>query len=241
MKARMPVRYFAWMARDALLGPGVVILALVVLMTFVMTRMSVRAAGTTSDAHALLLQIVASFDWIVVLVATAGIVSEDLARGYYRALFSQPVIPALYYLQRWLVGGLVVALYVPLAGFGVLIAHGSFIFSGPLLVRLMLLYLLLGGLTFVISTLLRSDWLIALLVFVLQSALHSLGANGVEVGPMTRGIERALPPFHLGAIGRTVEYPLPVDFAHALLYGAALVAIAVAIVVYRPLGSGGRA
>ena len=90
---------------------------------------------------------------------------------------------------------------------------------------------------------LRTDWLIALLLFILQSALYGLGQSGVSLGVFTRGLTVILPPFQAAFLGGggLPTYPAAGELAHALLYGAGLVAGAVAVLVYRPLGSGGRA
>jgi hypothetical protein len=240
MTRRWPFRYLGWMGRDFALGPGLAYLAIAALFAWISTR---RDGPMTPDGALQMQQmVVAQFAWIVVLVATAGMVSTDLSRGFYRGLFTQPVNPALYYLQRWLVGGLAVGAFVPLVGLGLFIASGQFPFSAVLLVRLLLLYAMLGGVAFVFSATLRTDWLIALLVFILQGALHSLQAQGAKLGPVTLALAKGLPPFHLAAIGGAgLAYPATGDLIHILLYSAGLVALAVVLLVRRPLGSGGRA
>jgi hypothetical protein len=241
MNPRMPVRYLGFVARDAALGPGVACLAIAALFAFISTRLPNRP--TPRSAEEFLAAVIAQFDWIVVLIATAGIVSADLSKGYYRALFSQPLNPGLYYLQRWLVGGVVVASFVPLVGLAIFVTSGVFPFAWPILLRLLLQYLLLGGLTFLLSTLLRADWLIAFLVSILETVLHGLETNGVALGALTRALARVLPPFHVAAQGIRVAptYPSSADLTHAVLYGIGLVALAVTLLMYRPLGSGGRA
>jgi hypothetical protein len=226
------------MARDVVLGPGLVYLAIAALFSFLSSQGN--GLATERSAGGMLQSIVGQLSWIVVLVATAGIVRGDVSKGFYRAIFVEPVSPAGYYLQRWLVGGLAVALFVPLVGLGLLVTTGFFPFSVPLLVRLLLLYLLLGGLVFLISTVLRSDWLLALLVFILETVLHQLQAGGARLGLVTRVLARGLPPFHLGS-ATDPSFPNSVQLLHALLYGAAMVLAALAILSFRPMGRGGRA
>jgi ABC-type transport system involved in multi-copper enzyme maturation permease subunit len=228
-----------WMARDAAIRPGVPGLAFAALLAFFATRLPQELDA--QRAGEFLLRTVSQFDWIVILIGTAGLVSWDRTSGFYRTLFSQPVRPAPYYLQRWLVTGAAAVAFVPLTGLALLVVSGSFPFSGPLLARFALMYLLLGGLTFALSTLLRSDWLVALLLMFLQSLLHTLVASGAELTGFTRAVERALPPFHLAKVTGTVAtWPTSAELTHALLYGGGLVVLALVVVTYRPLGSGGR-
>ena len=240
MNLRTPTRYLGWMLRDAVIRPGLTCLAISALFTFILTRLP--GDITRPSAHEYLVRTVGQMAWLVVLVATAGLVSWDRASGYYRSLFSQPVNPGLYYLQRWLVGALAVAAMAPLTGLFILLASGFFPWSGPLLERLLLEYLLLGGLTFALSTVVRTDWLIAFLVSILQSVLYSLEQSGAPLSGFTRALTRGLPPFEIGSVGMgAVSYPTPGELTHALLYGAGLVAIALLVLRFRPLGSGGRA
>lgn len=235
---RLPLRYLGWMARDVALGPGLVYLIIGALFAYLSGQGD--APRTAEIANNVLVTVVGQFSWMVVLIATAGMVASDVGKGYYRSMFAEPVSPAGYYLQRWLVGGLAVALFIPLVGAGIFVTLGHFPFSGPLLTRLVLLYLMLGGLVFLLSTLLRSDWLIALLVFVLQSALQAALRGGANLGVITRGLAEGLPPFHL-ASATARSYPAPAELAHAGAYGLALVVIAVLVLGHRPMGSGGRA
>ena len=93
---------------------------------------------------------------------------------------------------------------------------------------------------FLLSTVLRSDWLIALLIYILQTVLQAVMRNGAELGPITRAIAGGLPPFQIGSAAQAT-YPTPVELAGALLYGLALVVTAVLVLSFRPMGSGGRA
>ena len=240
MRPGLPLRYLGWMLRDVAVRPGLACLAVAGLFAFIATRMPGQL--TAASARDFLVRTVGQFDWVIVLIATAGLVSWDRASGYYRSLFSQPVSPGFYYLQRWLLGAVGVAAFVPLMGLGILLVTGSFPFSGPLLARLLLKYLLLGGLTLLLSTVLRADWMIAFLVSVLQSVLHGLDKAGAPLSAFSRLLLRALPPFQLGAAeAGATGYPGGGELTHGLLYGAALLALAVVVLTLRPLGSGGRA
>lgn len=239
MRIAMPLRYLGWMSRDVAVRPGLACLVVAALFAFIATRMPEFGAASARD---FLIRTVSQFDWVIVLIATAGLVSWDRASGYYRSLFSQPVSPGFYYLQRWLLGAVGVATFVPLMGLGLLLVTGSFPFSGPLLARLLLKYVLLGGLTFALSTLLRADWMIAFLISVLQSVLYGLQQNGAPLSTFSKLLLRVLPPFQTGSSSLgTMAYPSTPELTHALVYGAALLALALAVLALRPLGSGGRA
>lgn len=240
MTVRLPIRYLGWAVRDAAVRPGLACLAIAALFAFLLTRLpESNQPGFEQD---FLVRTVGQMDWLVVLIATAGMVSWDRASGYYRSLFSQPVTPGLYYLQRWLLGGVAVAVFVPLVGLGIFVVSGTLPFSGPLLVRLLLKYLLLGGLTFALSTLLRADWMIALLLSILQGVLYTLERSDAPLSGFTRMLVHALPPFQAGSVGLgALAYPSGSELTHAVLYGAGLVAIALVVLAFRPLGSGGRA
>lgn len=240
MSAAPVLRYFPWMVRDAAVRPGLAALILAGLSTFLATRMPVAMGPTTSGD--LMIRFVGQFDWLVILIATTGLVAWDRTSGTYRTLFSYPVNPALYYFQRWIIVGLFAALLLPLAGLGFLAVSGSFPFSGPLLVRFLLKYLLLGGLTFGLSTVVRADWAIAFVLSVVQPLLHALERSGAALGAFTRGLVRVLPPFHVVStgFGQGSGYPTGGELLHAILYGAGILILTLMVLRYRPLGSGGR-
>ena len=243
MNLRIPLRYAGWMARDAAIRPGLACLVIAALFAFIATRVPTRF--TEATARDFLVRTVSQFDWLVVLIATAGMVSWDRASGYYRSLFSQPVNPGLYYLQRWVIAGVAVALFVPLTSLGIFSVSGYLTYSGPLMEKLLLKYLLLGGLTFTLSTVVRVDWLIAFLIQILQSVLYGLDQAGAPISGFTRALAHALPPFQFTstrtAFFSSVGYASTADLTHALLYGLGLLMLGFAVLTLRPMGSGGRA
>ncbi len=242
MSARGVVRYLPWMLRDAALMPGAAYLVLAAVFVFLLTRIPGDPGRPAPSPADVLASLVSGFDWLVVFLAAGGIVSGDLHSGVYRTLFSRPVTPALYYLQKWLVGGLAVAGFVAVSALAVYAARGSFVLPPPLLARMLLYYLLLGGLVFALSTLVRWDWPIALLLVILQAVLHAMDVGGEELGAVTRWLARALPPFHVPTVTRVTHstYPPAGDLLHAAVYGATLVGIGLAVLWRRPMGSGGR-
>ena len=192
---------------------------------------------------------------MLVLIATAGIVSWDRTSGYYRSLFSQPVNPAIYYLQRWVLAGLAATLVIPLGALALMGVTGVFPWSGPLLVRFLIKYLLLGGLTFAFSTFIRGDWVFAFTISVTQSILYGLERFGAPLSGFTKTLGHLLPPFHVGSVnwpggagGRAgsvwqalqIGYPSGSELTHAVLYGLGILLVALAVLSFRPLGSGGR-
>jgi ABC-type transport system involved in multi-copper enzyme maturation permease subunit len=234
----LPLRYAGWMARDVAMGPGAVMLAIAALATFVLSRITSMPEGAAQAAD-VLRGILDQAAKPIILLATGGMVSGDLHTGYYRSIFSKPVSPPLYYLQRWLVGAAAVLLFVPVMAAGISLRLGSYPFSLELVVQLLLQYLLLGGLVFFLSTLTRRDWLLALLAATLQLILHAIQNAGAHLGTLGSTIYHVLPPFHLTDLG--APPPTGGDLLYVLLYGGTLVLAALAVLHARPLGVGGRA
>jgi ABC-type transport system involved in multi-copper enzyme maturation permease subunit len=234
----LPLRYAGWMARDVALGPGAVMLAIAALATFVLSRIASLPEGA-AQATDVLRVILDQAGKPIILLATGGMVSGDLHTGHYRSLFSKPVSPPLYYLQRWLVGAAAVVLFVPVMAAGISLRLGSYPFHPEFVVQLLLQFLLLGGLVFFLSTLTRRDWLLALLASTLQMILHAVQNSGAHLGMLGSTLYGVLPPFHLADLG--APPPAGGDLLHVLLYGGTLVLAALAVLQTRPLGVGGRA
>src|SRR5690606_10220086 len=108
--------------------------------------------------------------------------------GWYRAWFSRPVAPPFFYLQRWLIGGVAFLLYIPLLGAAVAFRTGEFVVPGWIVGRAALLYLLVGGTVFLVSTLMRRDWVIAALLFIVYTVLHGILSQGMPLGWLARTI-----------------------------------------------------
>lgn len=239
--SRVPIRYLPWMLRDVLSAQVAVLLVVSGLIALITARIS--PAPPVSEAPTIVRSIIQQAGWPFILYCSAAFVSADRIQGFYRSIFSRPVSPPLYYLQRWLVGAMVVGLLVPVVTLALVLSIGSFPVAWTLVGRLELTYLLAGGLTFLVSTVLRIDWLITLIVLVLQSVLAGFrdGPPGlrVDISPFWDFIYRILPPFNLVSVNAP---PLAgPQLTHVVLYGVGLVLAALAVLRWRPLGAGGRA
>ncbi|HEX6644855.1 MAG TPA: hypothetical protein VF037_09255 [Gemmatimonadales bacterium] len=232
---RLPIGYAGWELRDMARGPGAIILAIAALVGFILSRLP---GAPAADAGAMLTRIADQAAFPLVLVVTAGMVSRDIGEGYYRAWFSRPVSPPLFYLQRFLVGGVIFLLFLPLLAIAVSVRTGNVSLPAWVVGRAALLYLLTGGTVFFLSTLVRRDWMIAALVVITESVLHQVQRSGAALGPVASAVYEVLPPYHVTAIDAA---PSGRELAVAAAYGVAIVAAALAVLRRKPLGSGGRA
>ena len=235
MSSRSPFAYSPWELRDAARGPGLIVLAIAVLVGFILTRMPGGQPFTTDGVVRAVAQ---QSLFPLVLVVAAGMVGRDLNEGYYRAYFSRPVSPPLFYLQRWVVGGIVLLLYIPLLAAAVTVRTRDFHVDGAIVGRAALLYLLLGGTVLFLSTLIRRDWIVAAALYVLETILNTVHTQGGGLRGMSRAIYAALPPFHAASLERP---PAEGEIWAAAAYGVALVLAGLAVLRWRALGSGGRA
>ncbi len=230
---RNPLRYVPWLAVDLLMGPA----ALFVIVAGLLAAGAWKAGVTPAGAGRLLGSVIQQASLPFVLIATAQMVSGDFRRGYFRSYFNRPVSPLSHYMLRWLLGGIAVVLFVPLAYGAIALTSGPFTLDPALLGGMAMLYLLLGGLVFLASTVSRYDWALAFLVLVVESVLHKLDQTGSLSGGWSV-LATILPPFHLAQPGG----PQPAGGAlwHVLGYGGGVVLGALLILRFRPLGAGGR-
>jgi hypothetical protein len=127
------------------------------------------------------------------ILAACGIVSRDRERGLQRFLFAKPVRMVSYYLQAFVVNG--VGLLAVVAG-ALLLTSLVFMRPVPLVEPLLGAaagYLAVGGLTFLISTLVRFDLALAGILTVLSIPLHAAAEQGKWWAVLTSWL---LPPVH---------------------------------------------
>jgi hypothetical protein len=200
--------------------------------------------GRVFDATDMVSTLVAGTLLVAVLLAAGGVAGTDIKQGYYRALFSKPIAPWWYYLQRWLLGGLAV-LTIPVwlgLAFAVAFGQGTGLHA-EVFAAVALGYLLIGGLVLLCSTFTSRDWLVAFLLYFMQARLHDaerlFTAMSRDVPPAMALTLKLLPPFDL--VSARGPVPTGGDLVHVLGYGLAMVLAALLLLHFRPLGSGGRA
>jgi hypothetical protein len=234
-----PFRYAPWLARDVARGPGLLYLVLSVALAVIFWRIKQRT-GSVPDVDEIQAMTMARVLTIACLIAVGGMVSTDVQQGFYRAWFTKPMAPWWYYLQRWILGGLAVLL-IPVV-YGLLLAlliGGGLGITTDLMIGVALGYLLIGAAVFLASTLTRWDWLFVFLISAAQTGLAGLVRMGVELPTVVNAVYRVLPPFHL--LDPSADALTGRPLIHVLAYGIGMLALALLLLVQRPLGSGGRA
>lgn len=225
------------MVRDFVSGPAILMAVLAGFALVLVRNLQVVGPSGSADLAACFV----ALDWTTMaltLVATAGLVSGDFAQGHQRTLFAKPVNAPLYYLQRWLIGGVAVAVGALPIAYAIGTRFDIPLLGIGLFARLGLLYLMLGGLVFLLSTITQRDWLVAIVLIVWQAALGVARSAGFADGLLARALHIILPPFHL--IGLRGPMPEAADLAYATGYGALLLLGALAVLQWRPLARGAR-
>lgn len=244
---RPVLEYARWQLRDHLRGAGLVILLFAIAEGLVLWRVRVANPNLPAVADVVLAATLGTMAWPLVVLAVSGIIATDRIEGYNRALFSAPVSPVLYYLQRFVLGGVVVALLPATLALMLRLVLGEWVPVAAETQAVLLLYLLLGGVVFFWSTFGRRDWAIGLSLFLGQRALHDAVAAGMPVPTLLRELVPLLPPFHLVDFGgpgpggaRATLVPAGGELAHFLAYGVGLVVLGAVLLRLRPMGGGTR-
>lgn len=240
-------RYALWQLRDFMVGKGasfVIIALLLGVTTYLGLKENGDAWKQSPGAPLLSRQALAGpvgfLSFIGVIIACNAIVSADRVQGYFRFLFAKPVPMVRFYAQLWLLHGVcVLALAAALAwAWGVVEVPVPF---GRAIATFAIAYALIGGTTFVLSTLMRYDWLVTVVLWTLAQLIAAPFI--LEDRPNVKAVVAAiLPPFqHYSAVQRALASPAaPVpmtDLAWVLGYAALCVALALVILRKRPMAS----
>jgi hypothetical protein len=192
-------RYVGWQTRDFVAERGAPLIIVASLMVFplIMGLRALRNAGATSiqaqdSVNGALMDVLANFSLIAVLIGINGVVSNDRVRGYFRFLFAKPVSIPRYYAQAYVMNG-VGLLVATLGVLGAIYAFGSPIFLPRVLLMVGLMYVALGGLGFLYSTLARFDWVMMGATMALAHLLRFYPSPQSRAG---RVLDVILPPFH---------------------------------------------
>lgn len=239
--------YARWQLRDHVRGAGLVIVLFCTVMGLILWQVAKGNEGLADGAPVVLATTLSQLAWPLIVLAVAGMVSTDRVDGFNRSLFSAPVTPAWYYLQRFLIGGVILATLPVAAAIAIRLSLGVWTTPWQAVHGVILLYALLGGLVFCWSTFGRRDWAIGVSLYLGQSALHGVREAGMPIPAWLSELTPLLPPFHLAQFGgmeggEFVGTTLPTgwDLVHYLGYAAGLLGIGIAVLLFRPMGSGGR-
>jgi hypothetical protein len=192
-----------------------------------------RAYGLSINA---IRGILSQLSFFVVVLSVAGVVSNDRKHGYFRLLFSKPVGLIRYYVQAFVVswvGGLFVvalllglwSLYaVPVSPIGALEA-------------LSLQFWVVGSTAFLMSTLVKWDWVATGVIWGGSEIFRQIYRN--DTGAIAWMVRHLTAPTHVIAELREALFmgrPLDnTNLAWALLYGAVCMILAVVVLKFRPL------
>jgi hypothetical protein len=191
--------YLRWQARDFVAERGAPLLIVATLMSFPIImglrgmREQISQTQAVTSARYAVVSLFAEFALIAVLIGINGVVSNDRVRGYYRFLFAKPVSIPRYYAQAYVVNGLGL-LATALAVLGAIYVLGYPVFPVRVLWTVALVYLSLGGLGFLYSTLARFDWVLMGATWGLAQVLRAVyPAHSSRAGQV---LDVILPPFH---------------------------------------------
>lgn len=181
--------------------------------------------------------LVTTFALLGTLIAVNGIVSNDRRHGYVRFLFAKPVSVVRYYLQAFAASviGLMGATGVLIALFALLVAPLVPIHA---VLIVCVIAIGVGGIGFLLSTLVRGDWLWLSLTLAVTLMLRTLYGS---VGGWREALLVVLPPLHrLDDIRNPLlagtAPPVP-DLAWVLGYGVACLLLGIIVLRRRPLAS----
>lgn len=180
--------------RDFARDRGIALLLVGVLLgtTVVAPAKAIGALQNEEMIRPVLSAILSQVAFILSFITLNGIISNDRKMGYYRFLFSKPVSIPAYYVQLFVVyfAGFLAACAVLLGVFNV--------FAGPAsplepLAFCALVFLSIGGIGFLVSSLFRYDWPILAGVLLGTTVLHAVWGNKEGWQKMILAV---LPPLH---------------------------------------------
>jgi hypothetical protein len=191
-------RYGLWQLRDYAIErglPTLVVSGIVLLPLFLAAR-AWRGAPHELDAFARagLTEASKVLAFVIVLLGVNGLVSNDRKSGAFRLLFAKPVPVPRYYAQAFVVhlGGALAATLLLMGAYAAIVRP---VWAPGLLLFVALYWVLLGGVLFLASTLMRHDWIVAAGLWVVAQLVREVMPPGTSL--VGAALEFVLPPAHL--------------------------------------------
>lgn len=176
------------------------------------------------------------FAFLSTLLSVAGVVANDRRHGYFRLLFAQPVSAVRYYLQAFLAA--LVGLMLVIA-----LLHGLWALVAPsvapwgMMRALSFYYLVVGGTAFLMSAILRWDWVATTIVWAGSGILREIYAR--DTGLVAWMVKHLTAPTHIIDALRDELYrgrmPDTDQLLWALTYAFVCIAGALIIIRLRPM------
>lgn len=249
-RSHSPVRYLPWLSRDAIVWPLRFFALAAVGVSLLVWRFAakmhvpkpgeVRFSGRATPDISSIAQLIQVGVWntcltVAILMTVGTIIGTDLERGYFRTWFSKPMSPMWFYLQRYLIGAVVVLVCPLMLGAGLALATGESGVTADLMAQIALAYLLVGSATTLASRFMSKGYLLVFLLSIMQNILHGFATRDFLPGWLLQ-LHRLLPPFYLVQPG--LPAPHGGDLWHIVGYGAGMLALVLVLLRARPLGSG---
>lgn len=188
-------RYSYWHMRDFIRERGIALIITATLLGFTFVGPMKAMLGSNIDeanANRILLMAMPQIVYISAFIALNGLISTDRKFGYYRFLFSKPVSIPAYYAQYFVVSlAGFIAVFALLFGLFALVVRP--VNPIPGLAYCALVYLSLGGIAFLISSLFRYDWPILAGVYLGAVIVNAFWADRTGWRMVIRD---AVPPLH---------------------------------------------
>lgn len=262
--ARVPrraqlLRYGVWQLRDFLLDRGLSLVIIGTLLGYFTVAPMLPALhrnlamlpprliakwGGMQGATAMLMKdfnemflrnVLGGLVFVGAVIAMNGIVANDRKQGHYRFLFTKPLAPWRYYGQSFLINTLGFVAVMALLGtvYGLTVWP---VLSVRLLLVIALMFLMYGGITFVLSAAARWDWLSLVTVTVLATFLWDRFKDSPNA---LRVLLYLLPPLHrtsevYNALAKAEPLPWPLIQWYAA-YGVACFVGGLIVLRYRRL------
>jgi hypothetical protein len=232
-------RYGLWQLGDYARGTGLA--TLVAAATVVAVQANVNLIGV-QRASAVAETLVA-LGFLGSIFATNGLISADRTRGWYRFMFAKPASPLRYYAQAFALRGLGLMALTTIVWLlsAILVAPVSL---AGVLEATAVQYALLGSITFLLSTVVRFEWLVVLVVCAAATIISGL-SGGSHTPWWVTALHWILPPIGQMAnitgivLGRFPLWRSPSiggALAWVLGYGAAAFGAALALLKRREWG-----
>ena len=227
------LQYSPRQLRDMLLtrGAAMLVIAVVFSLPILMGAVPIPQSG----AAAVLDGTLTAMSPFLVMVATYGIIGEDVRRGYFRFLFAKPISPVWYYTQAFLAVliAFLAAQLIVVAVFALMVEPA---WPERWLLERTVFFLGFGSVIFALSRVLSIDWLIGLLLFIVGQGVR----DWYPVSESLRGkvLNVVFPPSHL--MGSSLFPVEGIEWGHVawvLGYAAMCFAIGLSLVRFMPFGT----